>query len=208
MKKMFFVLLITSVVQAQYSPKYDKLFMEAGIGIAIPLSGYSPSGNNRPLSLFHFQGGLRYMFNENIGVLGTVSFDQFNYGNQKNDQKLAGIELCYNLGNLLKLSRNTGGQFGLLVHGGGAVGVMSSQYNNRDYIAALMIGAKPYVAINDKVSFFADFTYKATLEQNLYFNGFPTKYPGPGEITAGQLGLTFGLIVSLGHNKFHADSFY
>ena len=40
MKKMFFALLLISTVsQAQYRFRYDKLFMEAGMGMAIPLSG-------------------------------------------------------------------------------------------------------------------------------------------------------------------------
>jgi len=206
MKKILFTLLfITSLVQAQYSARYDKLFLEAGIGIARPLSDYSPSGDNVPLSLFHFQGGIRYMFNKDVGLLGTLAFDQFNHGNQKNDQKLAGLEFCYNLGNGLGLSRDTHGRFGLLVHTGGAVGIMSSRHDNRDYIAALMIGARPFIYLNDKISFFADLTYKATLEQNLYFNGAPIK---SGEVTGNQLGLTFGLMVSLGQKKFHTDLLY
>lgn len=205
MKKIFFaLLLITTVSQAQYRIRYDKLFMEAGIGLAIPLSRVSPSGENSPISLVHGQGSLRYMFDENVGVLGSLSYDQFSHGNQKSDQKLAGLELCYNLGNALELSRNTGGQFGLLVHGGAGVGVMSSKYINRDYIGAIMIGAKPFIAINEKVSFFADLTYKSTLSQKLYYNG---EFIGK-DITGSNLGLTFGFIVALGQNRFHADSAY
>lgn len=206
MKKIFFaLLLITTVSQAQYRLRYDKLFMEAGIGMAIPLSLVSPSGDGGSMSLIHFQGGLRYMFSENVGVLGTLNYDEFNNGDhQKSQQKLAGLELCYNLGNALELSRNTGGQFGLLIHGGGAVGAMSSKYINRDYIGAVMIGAKPFIAINEKVSFFADLTYKSTLSQKLYYNG---DLIGK-DITGSNLGLTFGFIVALGQNRFHADSAY
>jgi hypothetical protein len=205
MKKILFTLLFTtSFIHAQYSSGYDKLFLEAGIGIARPLSDYSPSGDNVPLSFFHFQGGMRYMFNKDVVLLATLAFDQFNHGNQKNDQKLAALEFCYNLGNGIGLSRDTDGKFGLFVHAGAGAGIMSSRYNNRDYIGALLIGARPFIAVNDKVSFFADLTYKATLEQNLYFNGSKTKTG----ITGNQLGLTFGLMVSLGGRKFHADMLY
>ena len=205
MKKMVFaLLLITTFSQAQYRLRYDKLFMEAGVGMAIPLSLVSPSGENRPLSLVHGQGALRYMFTENIGVLGSLSFDQFNHGIQKSDQLMAGLELVYNLGNLIEISRNTGGQFGLLVHGGAGAGVMSSQYFNRDKIGALMIGAKPFIIINEKVSLFADLTYKSTLSQKIYYNG---DLVGK-DITGSNLGLTFGFIVALGQNRFHADSAY
>ena len=205
MKKIFFaLLLITTISQAQYRIRYDKLFMEAGIGLAIPLSNVSPSGENRPIAIVHGQGALRYMFDENVGIIGSLSYDQFSYGNQKSDQKMAGLELCYNLGNAIELSRNTGGQFGLLVHGGAALGVMSSKYNNRDNIAALVIGARPYIAINEKVSFFADLTYKSTLQQSMYYNG---DLAGR-ELSGSQLGLTFGFMVALGQNRFHADSAY
>ena len=205
MKKIFFaLLLITTVSQAQYRIRYDKFFMEAGIGLAIPLSRVSPSGDVSVISPIHFQGGLRYMFSEDVGLLGSLSYDQFSDGNQKSDQKLAGLELCYNLGNALELSRNTGGRFGLLIHGGAAVGSMSSKYINRDYIGAVMIGAKPFIALNEKVSLFADLTYKSTLSQKLYYNG---DLIGK-DVTGSNLGLTFGFIVALGQNRFHADSAY
>ncbi|WP_163408412.1 hypothetical protein [Flavobacterium ajazii] len=205
MKKMFFALfLVATVSQAQYRFRYDKLFMEAGVGMAIPLSLTSASGEGRPLGLVHGQGALRYMFSEDVGVMGSLSFDQFNHGIQKSDQLVAGLELCYNLGNLIELSRNTGGQFGLLVHAGGGAGVMSSQYFNRDKIGVLMIGAKPYVFINEKVSFFADLTYKSTLSQKLYYNGDLVG----NDLTGSNLALTFGFIVALGQNRFHADSAY
>lgn len=205
MKKMFLALLfISTVSNAQYRFRYDKLFMEAGVGIAVPLTQLSPSGENRPLSLVHGQGGFRYMFDENVGVMGSLSFDQFNKGIQKSDQLIGSLELCYNLGNLIELSSNTGGQFGLLVHGGAGAGVMSSQYFNRDKIGALMVGVRPYVFINEKVSFFADLTYKSILSQKIYYNG---NLIGK-EVTGSNIGLTFGFMVALGQNRFHADSAY
>ncbi|PXY45692.1 hypothetical protein [Flavobacterium hydrophilum] len=205
MKKMFFaLLLITTVSQAQYRFRYDKLFMEAGVGLAVPLTQLSPSGENRPLSLVHGQGGFRYMFSENVGVMGALSFDQFNKGIQKSDQLVGSLELCYNLGNAIDLSRATGGQFGLLVHAGAGAGVMSSQYFNRDKIGVLMVGARPYIFINEKVSFFADLTYKSTLSQKIYYDG---NLIGK-EVTGSNIGLTFGFMVALGQNRFHADSAY
>lgn len=205
MKKMFFaLLLITTVSQAQYRFRYDKLFMEAGVGLAVPLSQLSPSGETRPLSLVHGQGGFRYMFSENVGVMGSLSFDQYNRGIKKSDQLIGSLELCYNLGNLIELSRNSGGQFGLLVHAGAGAGVMSSQYFNRDKIGVLMVGARPYIFINEKVSFFADLTYKSTLSQKIYYDG---NFIGK-EVTGSNLGLTFGFMVALGQNRFHADSAY
>ena len=205
MKKIFFaLLLITTVSQAQYRLRYDKFFMEAGIGLAIPLSNVSAGDGNGSISITHGQGSLRYMFSEDVGLLGSLSFDQFkDKGGQKTDQRIASLELCYNLGNAIQLSRNSGGQFGLLVHAGGGVGEMSSKLDPSDIVGVLMVGAKPYIAINEKVSFFTDLTYKATVEQNMYFDGHPS-----GKLTGSQLGITFGFIVALGQNRFHADSAY
>lgn len=205
MKKMFFALLLVATISnAQYRSRYDKLFMEAGVGIAVPLTLLSPSGEIKPLSLIHGQGGLRYMFNENIGLLGSLSFDQFNKGLQKSDQLVGTLELCYNLGNLFELARSTRGEFGLLVHGGAGVGVMSSQYFNRDKIGVLLVGARPYVFINEKVSFFADLTYKSNLSQKIYYNGALIGK----DVTGSNLGLTFGFMVALGQNRLHSDSAY
>ncbi|OOV18757.1 outer membrane beta-barrel protein [Flavobacterium sp. LM4] len=205
MKKMFFaLLLIATVSQAQYRLRYDKLFMEAGIGLAVPLSKVSDGDGNRPISITHGQGSLRYMFSENVGLLGSLSFDQFeNKAKDKMNQKIASLELCYNLGNVIDISRNSGGQFGLLVHAGAGVGQMSSEYYNSDYVGVLMFGAKPFIAINEKVSFFTDLTYKATVEQSLNFDGHLSNNG-----TGSQLGITFGFIVALGQNRFHADSAY
>jgi hypothetical protein len=208
MRKMFFaLLLISSVSQAQYRLRYDKLFVEAGIGLAVPLSNISPEGGGNSLSITHAQGSFRYMFSENVGLLGSLSYDQFaNKLERQTDQKLATLELCYNLGNVIDISRNSGGQFGLLVHAGGGIGQLSSEYDYSDLMGAFIIGAKPYIAINEKVSFFADLSYKAIVEQNVYYNGVLT--PNRDNITSSQLGLTFGFIVALGQNRFHADSAY
>lgn len=208
MKKMFFALLLISTVsQAQYRFRYDKLFVEAGVGLAVPLTNISPEGGGNSLSITHAQGSLRYMFSENVGLLGSLSFDQFsNKLERQSEQKLATLELCYNLGNAIELSRNSGGQFGLLVHAGGGIGQMSSDDDYSDLVGAVIIGAKPYIAINEKVSFFADLSYKAILEQNVYYNGVLT--PNRDNITSSQLALTFGIIVALGQNRFHADSAY
>ncbi|WP_269237140.1 outer membrane beta-barrel protein [Flavobacterium flavigenum] len=210
MRKIFFaLLLITSISQAQYRLRYDKLFVEAGIGLAVPLSNISPEGGGNSLSMTHAQGSLRYMFSENVGLLGSLSYDQFTKKiERQTDQKLATLEICYNLGNVIELSRSTGGQFGLLVHAGGGIGQLSSEYDYSDLIGAVIIGAKPYIAINEKVSFFADLSYKAILEQNVYYNGLKTAHSSSNPLTSSQLGLTFGFIVALGQNRFHADSAY
>lgn len=202
---MFFaLLLIATVSQAQYRLRYDKLFMEAGIGLAVPLSNVSAQDGSGTISITHGQGSLRYMFSENVGVLGSLSFDQFESKvKEKTDQRIASLELCYNLGNVIDISRNSGGQFGLLVHAGAGVGQLSSKFSGSDYVGVLMFGAKPFVAINEKVSFFTDLTYKATVEQNKYFDGNVSP-----QGTGSQLGITFGFIVALGQNRFHADSAY
>jgi hypothetical protein len=204
MKKMFFaLLLITTISQAQYRLRYDKLFMEAGIGLAVPFSKVSGDGN-RPISITHGQGSLRYMFSENVGVLGSLSFDQFeNKAKDRANQRIASLELCYNLGNVINLSRNSGGQFGLLIHAGAGVGQISSEYYNSDYVGVFMFGAKPFIAINEKVSIFGDLTYKASVNQSMNFDGHLSNNG-----TGSQMGITFGFIVALGQNRFHADSAY
>ena len=211
MKKLvFFFLLTTALVQGQYRLKYDKLFLESGIGLGVPLSQYSPSGDgNGEISLLHFQGGLRYMFNESIGLLGTLNYDGYkNSKDEKSEQKLVGLELVYNLGNAFDLSRNTRETMGLLIHGGIMGGAMSSKYNTHDYVGAITFGIKPLWALNNKVSFYTDLSFKHLLEQDVFYNGVNTKYPNPGKFTSSQMGLTFGVIVALGQNRSHADLLY
>ena len=209
MKKIVFAfLLMTAMVQGQ-SFQYDRLFVESGIGFGIPLSQFSPSGsNNGTISVIHFQGALRYMFNENVGVMGSLNYDLFrNDFNQKSEQKLAGLELVYNIGKPLNLSGDSE-NFTMLLHGGLNAGSISSKYNPHDFIGAVVFGIKPVWAFNDKVSFFADATYKSVFIQDVYYNGQNTTYPNPGKLSSGQIGLTFGIIASLGQNRTNADFFH
>nr|WP_315154148.1 hypothetical protein [uncultured Flavobacterium sp.] len=209
MKKIVFAFLLMTAMSQGQSFRYDRLFLESGIGVGIPLSQVSPSGtSNGSISKRHFQGALRYMFNENVGLSGSLNYDHFiNNLNQRNEQKLAGLELVYNIGKTLELYGNSD-NFTLLMHGGVQAGIMSGTYNGRDYIGAVVFGIKPVWAFNDKVSFFADLTYKNILKQDIYYNGQNTTYPNPGSFSSGQIGLTFGIIASLGQNRTNADFFH
>jgi hypothetical protein len=209
MKKIVFAfLLMTAIAQGQ-SFNYDRLFLESGIGVGFPLSQFSPSGvSNGTISLIHFQGALRYMFNESIGLSGNLNYDLFrNDFNQKSEQKLIGLELVYNVGKELNLSGESD-NFTMLLHGGLNAGSISSKYKDHDFIGAVVFGIKPVWAFNDKVSFFADATYKSIIGQHVYYNGQNTTYPNPGKLSSGQLGLTFGIIASLGNNRTNADFFH
>ncbi|MGQ7947622.1 hypothetical protein [Flavobacterium sp. WC2509] len=207
-KTVFAFLLITVMVQGQ-SFNYDKLFIEGGAGAGFPLSQFSPTGNGSgSISLIHFQGSLRYMLNENIGLIGSLGYDSFkNNDDQNSKQKLASLELVYNIGNALEVSGNTG-NFALLAHGGLGAGELTGYRNPNDYIGAIIIGVKPLWPLNDKVSVFVDATYKQIIDQDIYYNGADTTYPNPGKLTSGQFGLTFGIIASLGKNRTNADFFH
>lgn len=210
MKKFLFIILLFSAkAQSQSSIKFDRFFIEAGMGIGVPLSQQSPSGSaNGSLSLIHVQGAIRYMFTQDLGVMGTMNFDSFEKSkDEKSDQKLIGLELVCNLRNVLGRSDDRT-SFGLLAHGGVGGGAMSSKFNAHDYVGALTIGLKPIWSINEKVSLFADVAYKAILGQDIYYNGEKTNYPDPGQFTGSQLGFTFGIIAALGQNRTHADTMY
>lgn len=209
MKKIVFAFLLMTAMSQGQSFRYDRLFLESGIGLGIPLSQVSPSGSsNGNISKRHFQWALRYMLNENIGLMGSLNYDHFiDNLNQRNEQKLAGLELVYNIGKTLELYGDSD-NFTLLMHGGVQAGVMSGKYNGRDYIGAVVFGIKPVWAFNDKVSFFADLAYKRILIQDVYYNGQNTTYPNPGNFSSSQIGLTFGIIASLGQNRTNADFFH
>lgn len=200
--------MLTAIAQGQ-SFQYDKLFLEGGVGLGIPLSQFSPTGSsNGSIALTHIQGGVRYMLNEDIGFLGSLGYDSFkNDQNEWSKQKQASLELVYNIGKALELSGDSG-NFTLLLHGGAGVGRMSSKNNNQDHFGTILLGVKPVWAINDKVSFFADATYKCILEQDVYYNGQNTTYPNPGKFSSSQIGLTFGIMASLGQNRTNADFFH
>lgn len=199
MKKIIFALLFaTGLAHAQFSVD-NQWFVEGGAGVALPLSVQSPSGDaNGALAPIHAQGNVRYMFNDYVGVQGGLHFDQFkNNDKQVADLKLISLEVVYNLGELLDIPVTTRERIGLLFHTGVGYGTFSSKFDNSDRVGAILVGVKPYVKLNKHVSFFTDLAYKATLKQDVYFNGVPTTYPTPGKFTGSQLGLTVGVSVAI-----------
>jgi hypothetical protein len=209
MKKNIFVFLLMTVMVQGQSFQYDKLFLECGAGLGIPLTQFSPTGtSNENIALAHIQASLRYMLNENIGIMGSLGYDSFkNNRDQWSKQKLASLELVYNIGNNLDMFGDSG-NFTLLLHGGVGAGELSSKYNNHDYVGAVLVGIKPVWAINNKVSFFADATYKQIVTQDIYYNGVNTTYSTVGKLSSSQIGLTIGIIASLGQNSLNADFFH
>jgi hypothetical protein len=199
MKKFLIALLVcTGAANAQFSVD-NQWFIEGGVGLALPLAVQAPTADAKDaLALIHAQGSLRYMINDYIGIQGGIHFDQFkNKDKQTADLKLVSLELCYNLGELLAIPATTGEKIGLLVHAGAGYGAFSSKFDNSDRVGAILFGLKPYVMINKTVSLFTDVAYKATLKQDMYFNGVPTQYPNPGKFTGSQVGITVGVNVAI-----------
>ena len=212
MKKMLLVLLgvASLVVQGQSRFKYDKLFMESGIGLGIPLSHSAPQGESGgSLAPIHVQVGLRYMFDEQFGLLGTLNYDDFkNSSDERCQQKLMALELVYNVSEVLNLSHSINGNMGILLHGGLGVGAMTAVNQPNDYVGALIVGVRPMWGLNNKVAIFADLSTRTLLDQAMYYNGAKASYPNTDKFNSTQLAISFGFTVSLGQNRTNADDLY
>lgn len=209
MKKLIQILACLSfvAVSAQVGKNYNQFSVEAAYGLSLPISTVSEISDNSYSSTAHFAFGARYMFNQDWGIKGQLSIDQFRGDIDDTGTDFVGVDLqaYYNLGKLLEIPLATRERVGLMVHSGFGLGYSKSlQEDIRERVGQYLIGISPRYRINDVASVMLDFTYAFNFRQHFNFDG---EYAEAGK--NGTQGSYFtpslGLIISLGDQRRHAD---
>lgn len=210
MKKFLLSLSIAVIainVQAQ-KKDYNRLSVDFGLGVhnvSTPVS----VGNELASPGFGFANiGVRYMFNTNFGVRGTLGYHEFTEASGtpiKSNYYRTSLEGIANIGSLLGFEKWTQ-RFNLLGYAGGGLSSLSTiQPVDRgpDGIWHYVAGITPQFKLSNKVSLFADVSTIFHQYQDASFDG--SQIANPDEISNSLLNFGLGVNVAIGKKEKHAD---
>jgi OOP family OmpA-OmpF porin len=214
-----FLLMLSFTAFSQRS--FEQFSIEGGFGFNAATKP-SSSGFN------HFEGGLRYMWNEYWGAKGDIAFDTFDarmgsfptnggaIGNNTNPDAEAGtkyyrtsLQLVYNFGRAIYMPDYTNGYVNMLIHGGLGYSVMTSKLDYRpgtDSMGNIIVGITPQIWLSESVALHGDLSAIFNLSQQFEFTGEYPDGSGPNKtfssnIFTGSIGIT----VYLGRNRGDND---
>ena len=204
---LFALVIIGFTSQAQgLDGNFNQLSFEAAYGMSIPSNfASSPLTNENFKSVTHFDGGIRYMLDQDWGIKGSLAFDQFtgtgsNFGLQS---VRLDAQAHYNLGKAMGLVLATRQTVGMYLHTGFGVTLNKSKYKNdfQDETMNYIIGLTPLFKITDGIALSTDLSYILNYKQDHYFDGVPMGEKN----TTGQMTFSIGAVFYLGTARSHAD---
>jgi OOP family OmpA-OmpF porin len=185
---------------------FNHLSVEGSYGVSIPLSyAHSPLTYDDYKSDTHFDLGIRYMFNQDWGLKGTLAYDKFTGDDASFGLKSFRIDAQghYNLGKAIGLVLATRETVGMFVHSGFGVTLNNSIYKNdfQDETINYIIGLTPLIRISERIALSTDFSYIFNFKQDHYFDGVVI---GEKSNTS-QMTFSLGAVFYIGNANRHAD---
>ena len=205
-KVLFALLLVSSLSFAQY--RFNQFSIEAGAGYVLAGNHYNDSYDSNFSGFRHVDLGVRYMINENYGVRLTYANDRFLQSNGSKvgiNYNKVGVDGIYNLGRLIDLAYNSNENVGLLGHVGvGYTKASPLSGEKTERIGNISLGLTPQFKIGENTVFFTDLSANLNMKQHYGFDG-GLNYGGDKTFMGSHYNLTFGLMIYLGQNRYHAD---
>lgn len=205
-KFLFALLLVSSLSFAQY--RFNQFSIEAGAGYVLAGNHYNDSYDSNFSGFRHVDLGVRYMINENYGVRLTYANDRFLQSNGSKvgiNYNKVGVDGIYNLGRLIDLAYNSNENVGLLGHVGvGYTKASPLSGEKTERIGNISFGITPQFKIGENTVFFTDLSANLNMKQHYGFDG-GLNYGGDKTFMGSHYNLTFGLMIYLGQNRYHAD---
>lgn len=207
MRKLFyFICFVGYFLQAQ---TYNQFSIEAGGGLVAPLRGFDEQFKSNFSGLRHFDVGMRYMFNEYIGIKVSGNYQKFvnDPGGAIGSEQYGGnIQMYYNLRPMISnIDRFIGENFGVLLHGGvGGKFAKPIGGLQTERILHFLGGFTPQYKVSERISIYSDFSLHLDLMQNYRYDGglaSPTFAYQKGMYYT----ISFGLTLYLGRESYHAD---
>ncbi|WP_159429426.1 OmpA family protein [Psychroflexus halocasei] len=225
MKKVTFLglamLLGVSIAQAQTpmsesvqekSMDYNKWSINANVGL-LTASGPYISGHSDYLSDLTYGLGVRYMFNDKVGLMvdgafAKVESDEHSAFDFSTKYSRVGLQGVVNLGSVLNFNTFTN-RLGLLAHAGAGATFLSyddGALADNEKAVHLILGFTPQFRVSDRVSLFLDVAMQGNLKQDITMDGMQytrgsSTHGFDGMVTT----LSAGISVYLGGNQYHAD---
>lgn len=196
---------------------YNRWSIEANIGQNKPIrpfgNGFS-SGENTNFEIisgnYHYDFGVRYMFNPNFGLKLDGAYDFIEASDRsipfETELYRVGLQGVVNLRSLMNFQTWTN-TFGLLGHGGFLYSTLEPKANSIvDENVGFMVGITPQVRLSNHFVLTADFTYLGLVNQHLNFDG--TQAAINENLTGSMYNFSLGLTVYLGKHDKHADFYF
>jgi hypothetical protein len=205
-KLLFVLLLVSSLSVAQY--RFNQFSIEAGAGYVLAGNPYSEAFDSNFSGFRNVNLGVRYMIDENYGVRLSYANDRFL---QSNGSKVGisynriGVDGIYNLGRLIDLAYASNENVGLLGHVG--VGYTMAKplgESVTDRIGTISLGLTPQFKLGENSVFYVDLSTNLNVKQHRGFDG-GLVYEDRKATLGSFYNLSFGLMIYLGQNRYHAD---
>lgn len=175
-------------------------------------SQYSVEGNygfnygRRPeLSGFHhFDVGFRYMANEYWGAKADYGYDMFKGKDaleSKTTLNRVSVQAVYNIGRLLSMKDIAARTFNVLLHAGGGVTLLKTEYGSSDKGAHMIIGGTTQFYLSPKFALTGDVSGILNFKQDYNLEGIR----GADSFTGKMLNITVGVTYYFGKNGSTAD---
>lgn len=188
--------------------EYNSLSLEAGYGLSFPLTPVSSTNTGGFHSYTHFNGGIRYMFNQDWGIRGGFAFDRFGDNSFSGTQFFRfDSQVYFNLGRKLQIPYKSKEVFNVFLHSGfGVTFVNSKRFDNFEKNGNFIIGISPMFKLSSKATFYLDASLINNFKQHYQYDG--SRINDAGDFTTGRH-TTFaaGIILYLGEKRDHADWF-
>ncbi len=205
-KVLFALLLVSSLSFAQY--RFNQFSIEAGAGYVLAGNPYNNSYDSNFSGFRHVDLGVRYMIDENYGVRLTYANDRFL---QTNGSKVGisynkiGVDGIYNLGRLIDLAYASNETVGLLGHVGvGYIKASPLSGAQTERIGNFSFGLTPQFKIGENTVFYTDLSASLNMKQHYGFDGSFARVDKE-TVMGSHYNLTFGIMIYLGQNRYHAD---
>ncbi len=195
------------------STDFNKWSVELTGGVNKPVSPFAGSNYTNTPSFYTVTGGVRYMFNEKVGLKGGVAYNSFENNDNASEFNTAlynfSLEGVINAGNLLGFREWTN-TFNVLVHGGMGYSALTTDapaverdFGNADQMLSFMVGVTPQVKISNRIALVADLTAVGNVRQDLTFDG--RQAGGTRGFDGFYVNATAGINIYLGKAEKHAD---
>ncbi|MFN3999552.1 OmpA family protein [Algoriphagus sp.] len=197
--------------------EFNKWSLEATGGFNKSMAPLTGGFLSPTLNIGHVDFGVRYMFNEKFGAKLDYGFGSFkevkgespSFDTKYNRLNLQGVANIGRVMNFESFSRS----FGLLLHGGAGIGMVSPQENRfndfKDNVYTLIFGLTPQVKLSERIALVGDISTILNGRQTVTFDGETAIRP---DISNGFFGAngtwwtgTLGLNIYLGKSDQHAD---
>jgi OOP family OmpA-OmpF porin len=192
---------------AQKIERFNKLSIEVGGGIQVPFSPSEFISRTNYINFGHAEIGLRYMFNQNLGVKLNYTNNRFrnkdNIDEGINYNKI-GVDAYYNTGRLF-LPHYIITKATVFTHAGlGYTRASPVNENFSEQTGNFNIGIRPQVKITNQFAAYVDGTYNMAFKQHYSYSGQLLSQEFKDQ-TGSFATISIGLIFYPGSNKRHSD---